>query len=70
MGEAQTHRTQLANKQEALEKINELVTGALKKKKLRIATRPTGSSKQKRLEQKKQASQLKDARKKLKPGDW
>ena len=38
---AQTHRTQLANKEEAIKKINELVTNALKKKKLRIATKPS-----------------------------
>ena len=36
---SQTHRTQLANKEEAVEKINELVKRALEKKKARIATR-------------------------------
>jgi ribosome-associated protein len=38
---SQTHRTQLANKEEAIKKVNELVSGALKKKKLRIATKPS-----------------------------
>src|SRR5215212_6522204 len=37
---SQTHRTQLANKEEVIEKINQLVHGALKKKKARIATNP------------------------------
>ena len=32
MVKAQTHRTQLANKEEAIQKINDLVTQALKKK--------------------------------------
>jgi ribosome-associated protein len=36
---SQTHRTQLANKEESVEKINELVKRALEKKKARIATK-------------------------------
>jgi ribosome-associated protein len=32
---SQTHRTQLANKEEAIKKINELITQAVKKKKMR-----------------------------------
>src|SRR5690242_4083734 len=34
---SQTHRTQLANKEEAIEKIHELIKKALEKKKARIA---------------------------------
>lgn len=64
---SQTHRTQLANKQEAIDKINELLTNALKKKKFRIATRPTRVSKEKRLERKKQASEIKSKRRKIDP---
>ncbi|MGV3530185.1 MAG: alternative ribosome rescue aminoacyl-tRNA hydrolase ArfB [Flavisolibacter sp.] len=67
---AQTHRTQGANRQEAIEKIHELVEKALLKKKLRIATKPSRVSKEKRIEQKKQASQKKESRKKLRPGEW
>jgi ribosome-associated protein len=37
---AQVYRTQLENKDEAIRKINELITTALKKKKSRIATKP------------------------------
>ena len=40
---AQTHRTQGANRLEAIEKIHELVEKALLKKKLRIATKPSRS---------------------------
>src|SRR5690349_10211155 len=36
---SQIHRTQLANKEEVIEKINQLVHDALKKKKARIATK-------------------------------
>ncbi|MGE5518461.1 MAG: alternative ribosome rescue aminoacyl-tRNA hydrolase ArfB [Candidatus Dadabacteria bacterium] len=64
---SQTHRTQLANKQEAIDKINELLTNALKKKKFRIATRPTRVSKENRLERKKQASEIKSKRRKIDP---
>ena len=67
---AQTHRTQLANKEEAIRKINELVTQALKKKKLRIATKPGKAAKEKRLEGKKRAAQIKEGRKKFKPGNF
>ena len=66
----QTFRTQLENREEAVRKINELVHLALKKKKLRIATKPSKASKQKRLEEKRQYSQKKEVRKKLKPKDY
>ncbi len=64
---SQTHRTQLANKKEAIEKINELVHGALKKKKLRIATKPSRAAKEKRIESKKRVADVKGGRKKLNP---
>ncbi len=64
---AQTHRTQLENKEEAIGKVNELITGALKKKKLRIATKPSKQAKEKRLESKKRSSQIKEGRKKFNP---
>jgi ribosome-associated protein len=70
MVKAQTHRTQLANKEEALQKIHELVTGALKKKKLRISTKPSRASKEARLEGKKRAAQVKEGRKRLRPGHY
>jgi ribosome-associated protein len=62
---AQMHRTQLSNKEEAINKINELIGGALQKKKLRIATKPSRQSKEKRLESKKRFSEKKESRKKF-----
>jgi ribosome-associated protein len=67
---AQTHRTQLENKVEAIEKVNHLVAEALKKKKMRIGTKPSKAMKEKRLESKKRSSQIKEGRKKLKPGNF
>ena len=64
---SQTFRTQLDNKQDVINKINELIAGALKKKKLRIATRPSRKAKEKRLESKKRSSELKEGRKKFNP---
>ena len=66
---AQTHRTQLANKEEAIKKINELVTNALKKKKLRIATKPSKAVKERRIENKRHSSDVKQGRKKIRPRD-
>ena len=64
---AQTFRTQLENKEEAIKKINELITQALKKKKFRIASKPSRLAKEKRLEQKKKDSSIKEARRKVNP---
>src|SRR5688572_4624697 len=66
---AQTHRTQLANKEEVIEKINKLVTAALMRKKLRIATKVSKAAKEKRIESKKKQADIKAGRKKIKPGD-
>jgi len=66
----QTHRTQLANKDESVEKINELVSRALSTKKPRIATRASKASKEKRLEWKKRNAEIKAGRKRLKPGGY
>ena len=70
MVKAQTHRTQLENKEAAIRKINELITEAIKKKKMRIATRPSKIAKEKRLEQKKKASGIKEARRKISSRDF
>jgi ribosome-associated protein len=64
---SQTFRTQLDNKQDVVNKINELIAVALKKKKLRIATRPSRKAKEKRLESKKRSSEIKEGRKKYNP---
>jgi ribosome-associated protein len=67
---SQTHRTQLANREEAIEKVQELIKKALHKKKARIATRPSRKAKEKRLEGKKKMSERKEGRKKFRPGDF
>lgn len=61
---AQEHRTQLANREEAVEKINKLLQAALVKKKLRIATKVSKAAKQARLNSKKKASDKKTMRRK------
>jgi len=66
---SQTHRTQLANKGEVLKKMNLLVTDALKKKKARIATRPSRVAKENRIDNKKRKSDTKRYRQKIKSGD-
>ena len=67
---AQTHRTQLANKEEAIEKINKLVNAALIKKKIRIATKVSKVAKEKRIESKKRLAEIKSGRKKFRSGDF
>lgn len=67
---SQVHRSQLSNKEEVIKKMNELLKHALVKKKSRIATNPTRSSKEKRIENKKIKSEIKSSRRKLKPGEY
>lgn len=66
---AQTHRTQLANKEEAVKKIHELISKALEKKKARIATKMSKAAKERRLESKKRKSDVKSGRQKFRLGD-
>ena len=61
----QTQRSQLANKNEVIRKMNALITKALIIPKKRKATQPTKSSKAKRLEGKKIIAQKKEVRKKV-----
>ncbi len=67
---AQTHRTQLANKEEAVKKIQELIAAALVKKKARIATKVGKAAKERRLESKKRKADVKSGRQKFRPGDF
>lgn len=66
---SQTHRTQLANKEEVIKKINALVAQALQKKKARIATRISKAAKEKRLTGKKIKSTIKAGRQKWRGED-
>jgi ribosome-associated protein len=62
---SQTARTQLSNREEVVRKINFLIEQALEKKKARIATKPSKASKEKRVEVKKNKSEIKDNRRKV-----
>lgn len=66
---SQAHRTQLANKEEVIKKLNALLVEALKKKKARIATRPSKASKENRIDNKKRKSDTKINRQKVRSGD-
>ncbi len=67
---SQTHRTQQSNKEEVINKINVLINKALLPKKARIVTKISKAVKEKRLENKKQKSFLKENRKKLRRQDF
>ena len=60
---SQTERTQLLNKKKALTRFNDLLGNALIVKKSRVETKPSNSSKEKRLVSKKNISQKKSLRK-------
>ena len=62
---SQTHRTQLANKEEVREKMKELIKKALEKKKKRIATKTSKAAKEKRIESKKKKGEIKGGRKRI-----
>ncbi|MFN5333988.1 MAG: alternative ribosome rescue aminoacyl-tRNA hydrolase ArfB [Bacteroidota bacterium] len=66
---SQVHRTQFANKEDVIKKINKKVQSALVPKKPRIASRPTHSSIENRIEAKKKTSQIKSGRKKIRRED-
>lgn len=67
---SQTERTQLANKEEVVNKMNELVAKAIIIPKKRKATKPTKASKEKRIESKKTISSKKETRRKIKGTDY
>jgi ribosome-associated protein len=62
---SQVHRSQLGNKEEVIEKMNELLAGALKKQKKRVPTRPGKQARERRIQQKKKESDIKQGRKKI-----
>lgn len=61
----QSTRSQLKNKEQAIQKLYKLINGALREQKKRVPTKPTRSSVQKRLENKKMISLKKQQRRKL-----
>jgi ribosome-associated protein len=66
---SQTERTQLANKEQVIKKMNNLVSKALIIPKKRKATKPTKASKVKRIEGKKKISVIKEGRKKIRENE-
>ncbi|WP_299078515.1 alternative ribosome rescue aminoacyl-tRNA hydrolase ArfB [uncultured Paraglaciecola sp.] len=62
---AQNHRTQEMNKQDALERLSEILIEAGKLQKARRATRPTKSSQKKRVDSKVKSGKTKALRKKV-----
>lgn len=62
---SQVHRSQLANKEEVIKKMHQLIEQGLKKEKRRVATKPTKASKEKRVEAKKRQGQIKEGRRKV-----
>ncbi|TCJ14304.1 aminoacyl-tRNA hydrolase [Flaviaesturariibacter flavus] len=67
---AQSYRTQLENKADAARKLQELVEGALRKKKPRIATKVPRGVREARIDQKKKTAEKKTGRRRLRPGDF
>ncbi len=59
---AQRFRSQEKNKQDALERLHELLKQATRIKKKRVATKPSRSAKEKRLKEKKKAGDKKQMR--------
>jgi ribosome-associated protein len=59
---SQTERTQLGNKYEVINKINDLINKALIPRKKRVPTRPSKAAKEKRIQLKKRLSDKKQQR--------
>ncbi|WP_105201311.1 alternative ribosome rescue aminoacyl-tRNA hydrolase ArfB [Pseudoalteromonas sp. T1lg10] len=60
---SQSHRTQEQNREEALQRLKELILAATKVEKKRHATKPTRSTQRKRVDQKVQRGRTKELRK-------
>jgi ribosome-associated protein len=58
------HRSQLRNKEDVIARLQALVSEALKVRKGRVATRPSKAAQNKRLDQKRRRSEVKQARRK------
>jgi ribosome-associated protein len=62
---SQATRSQLHNKLIVIEKLNNIITHTLEKKKARISTKPTKQSREPRIKYKKQRSDVKSMRKRV-----
>lgn len=63
---SQVERSQLGNKQQVIEKMNDQVTKALLVPKIRRSTKPGKAAKEKRINSKKKAGEIKQTRMKVK----
>ncbi|KDM91725.1 alternative ribosome rescue aminoacyl-tRNA hydrolase ArfB [Photobacterium galatheae] len=63
---AQQFRTQEQNREDALQRLQQLIQLAMKQEKKRRATKPTRASQQRRMDQKSQRGQVKSMRSKVK----
>jgi ribosome-associated protein len=67
---SQAERSQLGNKLDVIRKMNQLVSIALTKQKIRRPTKPTKAAKEKRIESKKRNTFTKDLRRKINKNDF
>ncbi len=56
------YRSQLRNREDAMDRLAELIADALRPRKNRVATAPTKASRERRLQQKRRRSEVKKAR--------
>jgi ribosome-associated protein len=59
---SQRHRSQAANKEEAIARFAELLAGALERRRPRTATKPTRAARERRLETKRRRASVKRGR--------
>jgi ribosome-associated protein len=64
--ESEETRSQPQNKKIVIQRLNELINQALKKKKKRIPTKPSRAARERRLEEKRRISEIKKSRQKIK----
>ena len=62
---AQQFRTQHQNKEDALNRLRNMINGAIAKKKKRLPTKPSKTARKKRMDNKTKRSQLKASRRKI-----
>jgi ribosome-associated protein len=62
---AQSERSQLRNRQEVIERLRAILGAALKRRKVRRPTRPHAAARERRLQAKRQRSQLKQIRRSI-----
>ncbi len=67
---AQTYRTQEMNREDALQRLHDLITQAMRTQKVRRATKPTRASQKKRLDSKVSRGKIKSMRSKIAASDY